>query len=108
MDQVALDNETEIQLYRIVQEVFNNIRKHAGADHIKVNLTASHPTVILQIKDNGKGFELNKRKKELIYEKRMGLKIIEERIGLINGTYKIQSKPSVGTLVHLEIPYIQN
>ena len=84
------------------------IRKHADADHIKVNLTASHPTVILQIKDNGKGFELNKRKKELIYEKRMGLKIIEERIGLINGTYKIQSKPSVGTLVHLEIPHIQN
>lgn len=105
MQKIKLDFDTEINLYRIVQEAFNNIRKHAQASIIKVNLTASFPTIILQIEDNGQGFELHKRKKEIIHEKRMGLKSIEERVGLLNGTFKIQSKISVGTIIHVEVPY---
>ncbi len=105
MQKVKLDFDTEINLYRITQEAFNNIRKHAEADTIKVNLTASYPNIILQIEDNGIGFELGKRKKELIHEKRMGLKSIEERVGLLNGTFRIQSKQSIGTMIHVEVPY---
>lgn len=105
MQKVKLDFDTEINLYRITQEAFSNIRKHAEADSIKVNLTASYPNIILQIEDNGKGFELSKRKKELIHEKRMGLKSIEERVGLLNGTFRIQSKQSIGTMLHVEVPY---
>lgn len=105
MQKIKLDFDTEINLYRIAQEAFNNIKKHAQASSIKVNLTASFPTIILQIEDNGKGFELHKRKKEIIYEKRMGLKSIEERVGLLNGTFRIQSRISVGTIIHVEVPY---
>ncbi len=105
MQKIKLDFDTEINLYRIAQEAFNNIRKHAGASSIKVTLTASFPTIIMQIEDNGKGFELTSRRKELIHEKRMGLKSIEERVGLLSGTFRIQSKPSIGTMIHVEVPY---
>lgn len=105
MEQVKLDFDAEINIYRIAQEAFSNIKKHSKASKIIVNLTASYPTIIFQIEDNGIGFEPYKRKKELIHEKRMGLKSMEERVGLLNGSFKIQSKVSVGTLIHVEVPY---
>jgi signal transduction histidine kinase len=105
MQKIKMDFETEINLYRIVQEALNNVRKHAEASDIKVTLTASFPNIILQIEDNGKGFDVTTRKKEIIHEKRMGLKSIEERVGLLNGTFRIHSRPDVGTMLHVEVPY---
>lgn len=105
MKSLKLDFDTEINIFRIVQEALNNIKKHAQANCVKVNLISSYPTIILQIEDNGDGFELKKRKKELINEKRMGLKSIEERVGLLKGKFRIQSKKKLGTRIHVEVPY---
>lgn len=105
MKNLKLDFDTEINIYRIVQEALNNTKKHADANSIKVNLISSYPTIILQIEDNGSGFELKRRKKELLVEKRMGLKSIEERVGLLGGTFRIQSKRKLGTRIHVEVPY---
>ncbi|MCP3923756.1 MAG: PAS domain S-box protein [Desulfobacterales bacterium] len=104
LDKLRLDFDTEINIYRVVQESLHNIKKHANASLVKVNLISSYPNIILQIEDNGKGFDLSSRKKELITEKRMGLISIEERVGLLKGMFKIQSKKKVGTRIHVEVP----
>ena len=104
MKQINIDVDTAINFYRIIQEALNNVKKHADAEIIKVNLVSSYPTIILQIEDDGIGFDVKTRKKELINEKRMGLKSIEERVGLLDGTFKLQSKKNVGTRIHVEVP----
>lgn len=104
MNHVALDFDTEINLFRIVQEAFCNIKKHACAGYVSVTLTASYPKIILHIEDDGVGFDVDKRKKELIHEKRMGLTSMEERVCLLNGSFRIKSKKDVGTLIHVDIP----
>lgn len=105
MENVRLDFDTEINLYRIAQEGLNNVRKHSTATSAIVRLVASHPMIILQIEDNGCGFDVGVRKTQLLKEKRMGLRSIEERVGLLNGSLRIQSKRDLGTRIHIEVPY---
>jgi PAS domain S-box-containing protein len=97
--------DTEINLYRLVQEGLNNIRKHAGATHAVVRLVASHPHIILRIEDNGKGFDVKKRLASITKERRMGLRSMQERVNLLGGKIKIQSRLGQGTKISIEVPY---
>ena len=107
MEHVDIDFDTAINFYRIIQEALHNVKKHSDAEKVKINLVSSYPTIILQIEDDGVGFDIKTRKKELITEKRMGLKSIEERVDLLGGTFRIQSKHNVGTRIHIEVPVSQ-
>jgi hypothetical protein len=62
----------EINIYRLIQEGLNNIRKHADANHVKIVLIASYPNILLRIQDDGKGFDVKDRESELNGTKRMG------------------------------------
>ncbi len=108
MDKLSLNFDTEINLYRLIQEALNNIGKHAKANHVTINLVASFPNIILRIKDNGKGFDVEKEKKATANQKRMGLQSMEERVKLLNGIMDIQSKVSAGTRIVIEVPYEMN
>ncbi|HPA15784.1 MAG TPA: PAS domain-containing sensor histidine kinase [Desulfobacterales bacterium] len=105
MDDLAFDFDTRINLYRVVQESLNNIKKHAEAGNVKIRLTASFPKIILRIEDDGKGFDPEKRMAAAIEEKRMGLQSMQERARLLSGTFKIRSQPGAGTKILIEIPY---
>ena len=108
MDGQTLDGNIGINMYRIVQEALNNIRKHAKADNIKVRMVSSFPNIILRIEDDGNGFDMDVRRKQAIKEKRMGLVNMQERAKLLNGTMRIQSQPSKGTQLYIEIPFQEN
>ncbi len=105
LDNIRLDSDTEITLYRLIQEGLNNIRKHADASHVTVRLSASFPHIILRIEDNGKGFDLEKRSDAAFQEKRMGLRTMAERAALLNGKLKIESRSGQGTKIVVEVPY---
>jgi len=105
LDNIRLDSDTEITLYRLIQEGLNNIRKHADASHVTVRLSASFPHIILRIEDNGKGFDLERRPDAAVQEKRMGLRTMAERAALLNGKMKIESRPGQGTKIVVEVPY---
>jgi len=105
MEGLRFDFDTEINLYRLVQEGLNNIRKHAGATHTVVRLVASHPHIILRIEDNGKGFDVKKRLASITKERRMGLRSMQERVNLLGGKVKIQSRLGQGTKISIEVPY---
>ena len=105
LNNIRLDFDTEIVLYRLIQEGLNNIQKHAEASHVVVRLSASFPHIILRIEDNGKGFDIEARSDAALGERCMGLPIMEERAALLNGKMKIESRPNQGTKILVEVPY---
>ena len=105
MDDRKLGFDTEINLYRLIQEALNNIKKHAEARRVTINLVASSPSIILRIEDDGRGFDMDDRLVTAMTEKRMGLRSMEERVSLLQGKMRIQSRPTRGTRIFVEVPY---
>ena len=105
MDDLRLDFDTEINMYRLVQEGLININKHADARQATIRLVASFPNIILRIEDDGKGFNVEDRLVAVSNEKRMGLRSMGERVGLLEGKMRIQSRPTEGTKIFIEVPY---
>ena len=108
MDGLTLGFDLKINIYRLIQEGLNNVKKHADADHAIVRLVGSFPNIILRIEDNGKGFDVQKRMVEAISEKRRGLYGMEQRVAFLRGFMKIESKPMLGTKIIIEIPAGEN
>ncbi len=104
MNNLTLDFDAKINLYRVIQEGLNNIWRHAKASEAVVRLVSSHPNIILRIEDNGSGFNLDDRLAKAVKEKRMGLRSMEERINLLQGTMSIQSRSMKGTKILIEVP----
>src|SRR5690606_21171255 len=93
--EARLNASTEIMLFRIVQELLNNIIKHAQATKaiVQFNLEADQLTVTVE--DNGHGFDL----KDTGKNKHTGLDSIKSRVDYLNGTISIDSEAEVGTTV---------
>ncbi|MGD8521044.1 MAG: PAS domain S-box protein [Desulfobacterales bacterium] len=105
MSDLGLDFDTEMNLYRLIQEGLNNIRKHAAAKNATVKLIGTYPNIILRIEDDGKGFDIEERTRTADREKRMGLRSMNERVGLIQGEMQIKSQPMKGTRIFIKFPY---
>ncbi len=97
-----LDENIEIGLYRICQELVNNVIKHSGASDVQVQLMRKSGLVLLLVEDNGKGF-IN----ESLREKGIGLMNINSRVETINGEFNIEPSPLSGTLATIRIPIKQ-
>lgn len=95
----------EIAVFRLTQEIFNNIQKHAEATEVKLDLKFGSKYLSLEVQDNGVGFDFestyNRAKKE---QQSFGLVGIFERVKQLHGTIKYDSRPSKGTTVYIEIP----
>ena len=105
MKDLKLDFDTEINLYRLIQEGLVNIKKHADASNVTVKLVAAFPNIILRIEDNGRGFDVQKRLATITKEKRMGIRSMEQRVKLLQGEMEILSKPMQGTKISIKFPY---
>jgi PAS domain S-box-containing protein len=104
---LKLDYTIQINVYRLVQEGLTNIRKHAAAERATLKLTAAFPNIILRVEDNGRGFDVHARAAAAVQEKRMGLRSMQERVTLLNGKMKLQSKPGQGTKVFIKLPFAE-
>lgn len=104
VDNLKLEADMEIHLYRLIQEALNNIRKHAKATQVRINMVTSFPNLLLRIIDNGIGFDANKHNTTEVNRKHMGLRSMEERVMLLNGNLDIQSRPGAGTRILIEVP----
>jgi signal transduction histidine kinase len=91
--------EIEDGLYRIAQEALNNVLKHAHAQHIWVHLHQVGQVVTLEIKDDGRGFELE----SALNSGGMGLANMEERARKMGGRLVIESQPDEGTRTTVEV-----
>jgi len=99
----TFDKNNELQVFRIVQEALNNIVKHANATAVKVTLTEDRikKLILLEIKDNGNGFEVNQLLKS---KDSFGLQSILQRCKVINGDPEIVSC-NKGTTITIKVPY---
>jgi signal transduction histidine kinase len=95
--ELELDQELAINLFRISQEIVNNINKHAEASLVKVTLKHSDKHLSLIFEDNGKGFDPTKVKKGA------GLINIMTRAELIGGTVDITSQPGKGSHLNISV-----
>jgi two-component system, NarL family, sensor kinase len=91
-------NKTKIHIYRIVQESLQNIYKHASAKTIKISFKIKNNVIFIEIKDDGKGFNIAKAKKGI------GLKNIQSRVKDIKGELKVSSQINLGSSFEILIP----
>lgn len=96
--ETRLDNASEIIIYRIVQELLNNILKHASASETYVQLIRENNRLSVVVEDNGKGFDTT------VLEKSSGAgwENIRSRVEYLKGQLDVHSEPGKGTLVNME------
>lgn len=99
-DQTRLPEYIEITLYRVIQEAFTNIERHAGNCHVRLSINQHKSTIHLSIKDNGRGFKINTK---LITEG-IGLRNMRERIELLSGVFELHSIVNEGTRLKADLP----
>lgn len=97
-ESVFLPPQTELLIFRIIQEALNNIIKHAKADHISIKMQYSVKELDLSISDNGTGFFPE------TVQKSNGLFNMKKRAEMINGHFNISSTPGTGTIINIQIP----
>ena len=95
----GIDKNTDLIMFRMVQEIINNIMKHAKADYISVDIDGNDTEVKLTIADNGIGFDMEKFKTA---GPGIGLQNIFNRAKMINATVDIKSEPGNGTAIILQ------
>ena len=93
-----IDNSVKLALYRIIQEQVSNILKYSKATHVSIILGVNESYYTLLIEDNGVGFDPEKRSNGI------GLKNIESRCGLFNGTMDLITSPGEGCVIKIQIP----
>jgi len=99
----GLSSEAELALFRALQEALANVARHAEATTVEIGLSASGGRVLLQVRDDGRGFPAEPLE---AYERRghMGLAGMRERIGALGGSVRTQQAPGGGALVEVSVP----
>ena len=92
----------KIILFRVIQEAFNNAVKHSGADCISILLERKDNRLILKVKDNGSGFDLEAFNASRRRYESMGLTTMRERIEFSGGRFHLESRIGEGTEVSAE------
>lgn len=98
--EIDLPISVERALYRIAQEALNNALKHAHAHTITIHLIQQTTRIILEINDDGTGFDST----NIQTTRGMGLHSIAERVEQLKGFYRLHSAPGSGTTLRVEVP----
>jgi two-component system sensor histidine kinase UhpB len=97
----ALRHEDAVTLFRIAQEALNNAAKHAQAEKVKIRLEVKELQFILEIHDDGRGFD------PAAPTGRLGMRSMRERAEAAGAAFQVESAPGQGTLVRVGVPLAQ-
>ena len=103
-DEQVLPVVVRAVLFRIYQQLLDNVVRHAQARLVLVQFTLYTEEVVLQVQDNGHGFEIPERWVGLIRRERLGLLRAIERAKALGGHLKIISAPGKGTVIRVIVP----
>jgi two-component system, NarL family, sensor kinase len=99
--ELDLDKQKEINIYRIIQELVHNTIKHAGASYLIIQITVEGNSLLLMTADDGKGFDYFAKVKE---NPGLGLRNLQSRAEVMGGDIACLSEPGKGTMYTFEIP----
>ena len=99
-----LDTPKRTVLYRVAQEALTNVGRHAQASRVDVSIQKLRGDVRMEIKDNGKSFDVQGAL-SVNGNKRLGLLGMRERVEMVGGTFCVESAPGQGTTIRVEIPF---
>lgn len=102
-----LPQGVEITCFRIVQEALTNVARYAEATHVRVTLERQGDRLVLDIEDNGKGFNVEQAKTRARTGISIGLLGMEERARLVGGELTITSSPKTGTRLTASLPLVE-
>ena len=95
----SIDDYLKLNIYRIIQEQINNIVKYADPANVGISIQAEEGMIHIEIGDDGKGFDVNKKRKGI------GISNMMNRIESFNGEMTIESAPGRGCKIRIAIPY---
>ncbi|HUM35449.1 MAG TPA: ATP-binding protein, partial [Anaerolineae bacterium] len=99
-----LSKEAQGALFYIIEEAITNARKHANASDLWIRVFRKGLSVIAEVEDNGKGFDVAAVESNYTERSSLGLLNLYERATLVNGKTVIQSAPGKGTKVIISVP----
>jgi two-component system sensor histidine kinase DegS len=94
-----LESYLEIMIFRAVQELVSNAARHSQASTIRAHIDTSEDRVVVDVEDDGQGFN-----EEQAMETSMGIKVIKERVDILNGEFNIDTAIGQGTRIGFTIP----
>jgi signal transduction histidine kinase len=103
-ESMRMPSPIETMFFRITQEAVSNILRHADASDVNIWLGRENDMVILEIKDNGRGFDVKEISGHAIFRKQLGLLGIQERVSLVGGDLFLESNPGSGTCLLIKVP----
>lgn len=106
LGQATLPAEIETTVYRIVQESLTNVLRHSGADQVRVSLVCEPDLIVIEVQDNGRGFDQGEIRPQQGREP-LGIQGMRERIELFAGRLYVESKRGEGTLIRGELPVME-
>lgn len=99
-----LPPDVELMLFRIAQEALRNVWRHSQATEAEVTAEFRDKSVVVTVKDNGKGFSVPGTVGDLTRDGKLGLTGMHERARLVGGSVTIRSDPGKGTTIVVEVP----
>ena len=100
----SLSDSQRIALFRIIQECLSNVREHSGATDVEVDVRADHGHVEARVRDNGRGFDVERTLIQAARRGRLGLVGLHERARLLGGTCIVTSRAGGPTTVSVVLP----
>jgi len=101
--ELALADRTETLIYRTAQEAVRNALQHAEARHVSVSVTRTGDGVVLEVVDDGRGFD-RRPDASATADGHLGLRLMSELAADLDGSLSVDTQPGVGTRVRLEVP----
>ena len=102
VSQNNIPGDQRLNIYRILQELFNNILKHSNCTEATVAIKTCENFILIKVEDNGKGFSLNEKREGI------GLSNITNRVDSFNGEVAFKSEPGKGCSTIINIPLFNN
>lgn len=103
-NRIAFPEDMRISMFRIIQEILNNIVKYAEASRVTMKFIYSYPFVMFSVADDGVGLPDSNIGKELTKE-HIGFYGMQERVKYYSGTFSVTSSPNKGTKISVRIPF---
>ncbi|WP_316830754.1 sensor histidine kinase [Pedobacter aquatilis] len=102
LDNKISSPDKDLIILRLLQEIINNIIKHAQATSIHIDTCLKNNALLLTVKENGIGFNYEEARNK---KSGMGLSSVQKRVEMIQGKIDVNSAPEQGTSIFIEIPY---